>query len=234
MNEQPVKVERDWQHREGCTGPMTAERASYFLERFKREEKMLGPHEQWALDYALSSLRTAPDEVERVAQDWLDRTFGVPEDRDYSADEMVDAFIAGAALRAAPLPDRAGEMREAVARIIDPFVWDEADNYRERAEEWFAKGRTGPRDPLTYGYRQKAHHMQAELLAKADQILALRPSQGDREWRGIESAPHACHVLACRFDEVEWVYAVVASPPIYPFTHWMPLPSSPTRQPEGE
>ena len=42
--------------REGCVGEMTPERATFFLERFKREEKMLGPHEQWALDYAIAAL----------------------------------------------------------------------------------------------------------------------------------------------------------------------------------
>jgi hypothetical protein len=42
--------------REGCVGSMTPERAAYFLERFKRDEKMLGPHEQWALDYAIRAL----------------------------------------------------------------------------------------------------------------------------------------------------------------------------------
>lgn len=51
-------------------------------------------------------------------------------------------------------------------------------------------------------------------------------------WRSIESAPHACHVLASRFenDWGEWIYAVVMSPPVYPFTHWMPLPRTPAEE----
>lgn len=49
--------------REGCVGPMTPERATYFLQRFKRDEKMLGRHEQWALDYAIAALST-PTPVE--------------------------------------------------------------------------------------------------------------------------------------------------------------------------
>lgn len=48
----------DWESREGCVGAMTSSRAVYFLERFKREEKMLGPHEQWALDFAIAVLAT--------------------------------------------------------------------------------------------------------------------------------------------------------------------------------
>ncbi|MGO8242987.1 hypothetical protein [Rhizobium johnstonii] len=35
---------------------MTAARAIYFLERFKREEKLLGPNEQLALDFSISAL----------------------------------------------------------------------------------------------------------------------------------------------------------------------------------
>lgn len=51
-------VAADWKGREGCVGAMTPSRAVYFLERFKREEKMLGPHEQWALDFAIAALST--------------------------------------------------------------------------------------------------------------------------------------------------------------------------------
>jgi len=46
--------------REGCVGTMDAARATYFLERFKREEKLLGPHEQWALDFTIAALATQP------------------------------------------------------------------------------------------------------------------------------------------------------------------------------
>lgn len=59
-------------------------------------------------------------------------------------------------------------------------------------------------------------------------LAALASRLPDREgWQTIESAPSACHVLATRFDECEWVYAVVESPPSYPFTHWQPLPAPP-------
>ena len=39
---------------------MTAERSIYFLERFKRDEKLLGPNEQLALDFAINALAPAP------------------------------------------------------------------------------------------------------------------------------------------------------------------------------
>ncbi len=52
--------------REGCVGTMNPERATYFLERFKREEKLLGPHEQWALDYTIAMLAT-----DRHAEGWI-------------------------------------------------------------------------------------------------------------------------------------------------------------------
>lgn len=36
--------------------PMTAQRAVYFMERFKHEEKLLGPNEQAALDFVIAML----------------------------------------------------------------------------------------------------------------------------------------------------------------------------------
>lgn len=36
--------------------PMTGERAAYFMHRFKREEKLLGPNEQAAVDYVIAML----------------------------------------------------------------------------------------------------------------------------------------------------------------------------------
>jgi hypothetical protein len=46
---------------EGRAGEMTPDRAIYFLERFKREEKMLGPNEQWALEFAIAALSPSPE-----------------------------------------------------------------------------------------------------------------------------------------------------------------------------
>jgi hypothetical protein len=53
------------ERREGCVGTMSPDRAVYFLQRFKRDEKMLGPHEQWALDYTIAALQ--PKQVEQSA-----------------------------------------------------------------------------------------------------------------------------------------------------------------------
>lgn len=57
---------------------MTAHRAVYFMERFKHEEKLLGPNEQAALDFVISMLEAQPEqetvEQERKAfeQHWYD------------------------------------------------------------------------------------------------------------------------------------------------------------------
>lgn len=50
---------------------MTAGRAVYFMERFKREEKLLGPNEQAALDFVISMLQrqTEPLVWEPVVRD---------------------------------------------------------------------------------------------------------------------------------------------------------------------
>lgn len=39
---------------------MTAHRAAYFMERFKREEKLLGPNEKAAVDFVISMLEAQP------------------------------------------------------------------------------------------------------------------------------------------------------------------------------
>ena len=46
---------------------MTTHRAIYFMERFKREEKLLGPNEQAALDFVISMLEKQAEPVEPVA-----------------------------------------------------------------------------------------------------------------------------------------------------------------------
>ncbi|TKD50182.1 Lar family restriction alleviation protein [Sphingomonas baiyangensis] len=64
-----------WQSRDGCAGSMSKARAAYFLDRFKREEKLLGPNEQWAIDYIMAILALHPPavgEVERPSDDDLD------------------------------------------------------------------------------------------------------------------------------------------------------------------
>ena len=55
---------------------MTAERALYFMERFKHEEKLLGPNEQAALDFVISMLETPPQRQpltdEQIAEIWVE------------------------------------------------------------------------------------------------------------------------------------------------------------------
>ena len=43
--------------------PMTAGRAEFFMERFKREEKLLGPNEQAAVDFVIAMLQAAQQEA---------------------------------------------------------------------------------------------------------------------------------------------------------------------------
>lgn len=47
---------------------MTAEKAAYFMRRFKTEEKLLGPNEQDAIDYVLILLSAAPKPPEGGAK----------------------------------------------------------------------------------------------------------------------------------------------------------------------
>lgn len=47
-----------------CEGePMSARKAAYFMQRFKREEKLLGPNEQLAIEFVLALLDAQPAEV---------------------------------------------------------------------------------------------------------------------------------------------------------------------------
>ena len=65
---------------------------------------------------------------------------------------------------------------------------------------------------------------------RADFARAALSSTPEREWQPIETAPHACHVIAARFDRDagEWIYGFVLSPPSKPFTHWRMPPEPPT------
>lgn len=86
--------------------------------------------------------------------------------------------------------------------------------------------------PLDLSYAEATEA--AEMAVATLTTSSDRASQGEG-WLPIETAPHAMHVLACRFDDAagEWVSAVVLSPPIYPFTHWRPLPAPPVDGGEG-
>lgn len=66
----PLRLERPNE----CRGEMTSERAIYFLNRFKSEEKLLGAHERWAIDFAVAALAanvSVGDRAESsIYEDW--------------------------------------------------------------------------------------------------------------------------------------------------------------------
>ena len=55
--------------------PMTNERARYFMERFKNEEKLLGPHEQSAVDYVIAMLQQAQPERAPLSDAEIEQEF---------------------------------------------------------------------------------------------------------------------------------------------------------------
>lgn len=48
--------------------PMTARRAIYFMERFKKAEKLLGPNEQAAVDYVIAMLEAQDAQPAQAGQ----------------------------------------------------------------------------------------------------------------------------------------------------------------------
>lgn len=68
----------------------------------------------------------------------------------------------------------------------------------------------------------------ARLMERAaDALEALSHMEG---WRPISEAQPSGKVLSTRYDvdDGQWNAAVVSTPICYPYTHWMPLPPSPT------
>jgi hypothetical protein len=127
---------------------MTAHRAAYFMERFKKEEKLLGPNEQAAVDFVIAMLEAQPKvEQEPVAWNGKPLTWKlvpvVPTQamldemnltgREGYDEVMGDGFSAslyGAALIAAPTQPKAEQ--EPVAWItktgsVWKTKWDDAD-----------------------------------------------------------------------------------------------------------
>ncbi len=116
--------------REGCVGTMTPERATYFLERFKREEKWLGPHEQWALDYTIAALASPTPDSSAVSgsadMPWGDLkvAFGV----DAGADDIFDRFDND---RDLPTGWELNETDSSGARMVAVFRVDHAPTLEE-------------------------------------------------------------------------------------------------------
>jgi hypothetical protein len=136
--------------------------------------------------------------------------------------------------------DRAELMLEAadsITELLELRSKREAEGERVKAVAWryyddYERG---------WSYDEQAHTDWQPLYPEA----ALVPSpqeggqmRGEGAWQPIETAPHACHVIAARWVEAEWVYAIKMSPPSKRlWTHWQPLPAPPhpaTQSPENE
>ena len=85
---------------------------------------------------------------------------------------------------------RADELREEVARVIDPFNWEERSSYYDRADQWFEK--LGVEDhALVGGYRAKAEEIVAPSLAKADALIAAGLVRSPIVGEGVERVARA-------------------------------------------
>lgn len=119
--------------REGCVGTMDAARAIYFLERFKREEKLLGPHEQWALDFTIAALATQPatsQEGEGVsvaeyneAHDKIEQVVG---------GAFRDGFEEGWIYAQTPDGSEYDERKQEFGRAVDTEPSEAWDGYRDK------------------------------------------------------------------------------------------------------
>lgn len=132
----------------------------------------------------------------------------------------------------------AGEVRERIARIIEPDAWDDQETSRTARLIGSVKEATDLRDAL----RQAT-------LAKADAILALSPqapSPNEGDWQPIETAPRdgtwlLCYWAGTDIGEYQNRYGVAAwtsmhgdgdswyegSGAVGDPTHWRPLPAPP-------
>jgi hypothetical protein len=91
---------------------MTAERASYFMRRFLKEEKLLGPNEQAAMHYVISLLAATQPAAQGMEQDaaryrWLRRNVGVYRTNDGAG--PVSTYL----LTQTPAKDRIAEETDA-------------------------------------------------------------------------------------------------------------------------
>lgn len=109
-----------------ATQPMTSERAAYFLRRFKHDEKMLGPNEQCALDFAIAALAQPATQAEPVGtvRVWNEGGSG-----EFRTVEGINALPDGTKLYAAPVASPAtpaGEPSEALSDAAAAVVkeWD--------------------------------------------------------------------------------------------------------------
>jgi hypothetical protein len=155
----PAPVEK------AAPAPMTAHRAAWFLERFKREEKLLGPNEQKALLFAIEALEgmAAQQAAQPVAPAKL------------SATERLDRLLWEAIDFAAMNP------RE--SKNVDPRTWDHLIVYATNKAAQPVAG-----EPVWYAVTSK----QAPIIDKAIRRLDVAQEYADKcseTYQGVEVIP---------------------------------------------
>lgn len=197
-------------------GPMNADRAAYFMRRFKHEEKLLGPNEQSACDFILSMLdaasqRNGSDEEPVNRNDPLS-ALAI---RILVALEKVSQNDADHAFRLAceALEDEARRMNVELPWVVrapcaaPPAILEQA-SYRVDDEAQLRSAVSVMDDVLTdiAGWEDQAlaeavRASRTDLLAMADSIKFLAPSQEQAQqpqaqdgrpykWKSVDGKQH--------------------------------------------
>lgn len=168
-----------------------------------------------------------------------DEGYYYPDDPD-DALATMDGLIAEAReLMALPAHPGGGgaELREAIAREVDPEAWRDHDRWMEAAIRYDDQNE----DTLAKIERVHAANIVKPSLTKADAILSLIPAQTAGDWQDIKAAPRdGSPILGLRDASrvvVEWIAPRSSRTPGYwatvpgrwqvTPTHWMPLPAAP-------
>lgn len=188
-----------------------------------------------------------PDAVREALQGFINDLTGSLRNRDtmltINHDALRRRIVEGQAALAA-LDSRAGDAGEGWKAIetapFDRMVLVDCERFETvceaiqyRWEGWKTFGVNGAFECRPTAWREKPPRMSATPAPAVDAVPAgFRIEDG----RPISEAPYDCHVLAGRLDHDagEWIMAVVSSPPIYPFTHWWPLPGMTAALSHGE
>ena len=91
--------------------PMTAKRAAYFMERFKKDEKLLGPNEQAAVAFVLEMLAQQGEPVAYLVYANGSRRYST---LTFDVNKVPEIYIGGEAIplyTAAPAPQAQGETK---------------------------------------------------------------------------------------------------------------------------
>lgn len=163
----------------------------------------------------------------------------------------LSALLSKAA-RALEAADRLSAQGEPVA--VKPLEWQELTSPREDGPaeptgDWEAASMLGayyvnlfedhyevgdPEGKVVESWCGGADEAKAAAQADYEQrirsalVEVPQASIAPEGWHDISTAPAACHVMAARWYEAEWLYGVVLSPPGKPWTHWRPLPTPPS------